>query len=249
MAIGLPAWQRREAFAYVESLAGPLLAWEYLRRSPAYRAAWFVRDPAVAETAGHDWGLLRLLDPDLDARAVTPIWRPDPPSTLRVIRAAGARDGLKLYDLDIDRTAPGAVRDGEGTYLAASVGANAWQLHIADELGPQDHIAISIDADSHARRRIEAADRFLADLERKAIGSRRASATPSRGGRFHASVLQAIDATAAGASHREIAVALHGAKSVSRRWSADGELRASIRYFLKRGSHLVGGGYRDLIYR
>jgi len=249
MAIGLPAWQRREAFEYVESLAGPLLAWEYLRRNPAYRAAWLSGDPAAAESAGHEWGLLRLIDPELDARAVIPIWRPDPPTTMRVIRASGATDGFKLYDLDIDRNEPGAVHDGEGTYLTASVGANAWQVHVADGLRPQDGIAIAIDADAHARRRMVAANRFIEGLERKAIESRKRTPVPSRAGRFHASVLQALDGNAAGASQREIAVALHGAKWVSRRWTPDGELRASIRYFLKRGALLVGGGYRRLIYR
>ncbi len=81
MTIGLPAWIRREAFNYVESLAGPLLAWEYLRRNPAYRNAWILHDPADTETARRDWGLLLFIDPDLDARAANPIWCPDPPST------------------------------------------------------------------------------------------------------------------------------------------------------------------------
>jgi hypothetical protein len=249
MAIGLPAWQSREAFEYVESLAGPLLAWEYLRRNPRYRAAWALRDAAVSETAGHDWGLLLLVDPGLDARAVNPIWRPDPPTTLRVIRAAAAGDGFKLYDLGIDRHAPGAVHDGKGTYLTASVGGNAWRVHVDDGLEPQDGIAIAIDADAHARRRVAAAERLIGELERKSMGSRKRASAPSRTGRFHASVLQALDGAAGGASHRDIAVAMHGAKPVARRWTADGELRASIRYFLKRGAVLVGSGYRGLIYR
>ena len=249
MAIGLPAWQSRAAFEYVECLAGPLLAWEYLRRNPAYRAAWALRDAAVSETAGHDWGLLVLVDPGMDARVVIPIWRPDPPTTLRIIPAAGASAGFKLYDLGIDWHAPGAVHDGEGTYLTASVGGNAWRVHVADGLEPEDGIAIAIDVDAHARRRVAAAERFIRELERKSLCSRKRVPAPSRTGRFHASVLQAIDGAAGGASHRDIAVAMHGAKAVTRRWNADGELRASIRYFLKRGALLVGGGYRRLIYR
>jgi hypothetical protein len=247
MAIGLPAWHRREAFEYVESLAGPLLAWEYLRRNLDYRASWFKRDPADPETDGHDWGLLRLIDPGLDTRAVHPIWRPDPPTTLKLIRATGPYDGFKLYDLDFDRSASGAVHDGEGTYLTAFVGADAWQVHLADDLGSQDGIAIAISADAHAYRRVAAAERFIRALERKSIGSSKRAPAPSRAGRFHASVLQALDGAASGASHREIAVAMHGAKSVGRRWTSDGELRASVRYLLKRGAMLVGGGYRGLI--
>jgi hypothetical protein len=248
MASGLPAWRRREAFEYVESLAGPLLAWEYLRRNLSYRTAWHLRDPSVAETAGHDWGLLRLLDPELDARAVVPIWKPDPPTTLRVVRSSSPMEGFKLYDLDIDRSVSSAVHD-EGTYLTAWVGPNAWQVHVADELRAQDGIAVAIQADAHARRRVAAADRFIRDLESKSTGSTKRSPVRSRATRFHASVIQSLDGAAAGASHREIAVALRGAQWVRSRWTPDGELRASIRYFLKRGALLVGGGYRQLIYR
>jgi hypothetical protein len=249
MASGLPAWRRREAFEYVESLAGPLLAWEYLRRNLSYRTAWRLCDPTEAETDGRDWGLLRMVDPDLDARAVVPIWRPDPPTTLRVIRSSSPMQGFKLYDLDIDRSAPGAVHEEEGTYLTALVGPNAWQVHVADGLKPQESIAVAIHADAYARRRVAAADRFIRDLERKLTSSRELPTVPGRATRFHASVIQSLDGAAAGASHREIAVALRGAQWVSSRWTPDGELRASIRYFLKRGALLVSGGYRQLIYR
>jgi hypothetical protein len=249
MAIGLPAWQRRDAFEYLESLAKPLLAWEYLRRNPAYRKAWHLRDPVVIENSGHDWGLLRLIDPDMDARVVNPIWKPEPPTTMRVIRSAGAIEGFKLYDLDIDRSEPGAVHDAEGTYLTVLVGANGWQVHVANGLEPQDGIAISITVDAHARGRVAAANRFIEDLERKSLSSSKRAPVARRTARFHASVIQALDGASAGGSHREIAVALHGAKWVNSRWSPDGELRASIRYYLKRGALLVGGGYRHLIYR
>jgi hypothetical protein len=58
MKSGLSAWQSREAFEYSESLDGPLLAWEYLRRNPDYRNAWHGRDPTEVNTSGGDWGLL-----------------------------------------------------------------------------------------------------------------------------------------------------------------------------------------------
>jgi hypothetical protein len=249
MTIGLPAWTRREAFKYVESLAGPLLAWEFLRRNPAYRNAWLLHDPADTETARRDWGLLLFVDPAVDGRAANPIWCPDPPTTLRLIPATGARDGVKLYDLDIDRSALHAVRDEAGTYLTALVGQNACKVHIADGLSPQDSFAIAINADAHAQQRAAAADRFIRDLGHRSTGSKKRKSPPNRAARFHASVLQALEGAAAGASHREIAVAIHGDRWVSRRWTPDGELRASIRYFLKRGAQLVGGDYRRLIYR
>ena len=156
---------------------------------------------------------------------------------------------MKLHDLNVDRSAPNAVRDEAGTYLTAVVGRNSWKVHIADGLSPQDPFAIAINADAHARQRAAAAERFIRDLGHRSAGAKKRKCAPNRASQFHASVLQALDGAAAGASHREIAVAIHGDRWVSRRWTPDGELRAGIRYFLKRGARLVAGDYRRLIYR
>jgi len=247
MMIGLSAWQNREAFRYTEQLDGPLLAWEYLRRNRAYRNAWNEQNPAELETAGRDWGLLRLIDPTVDARISNPIWQPDPPSTLRIVRASAAKEGLKLYDLQMERT-PYMVRDDQGTYGTASMKSNSWRVHVADGLSESDWIAIAIPVDEFARRRVAAADRFIVDLKAKSAETRKRLSTSTRADRFHCSVLQAIDGAAAGATHRQIAVAIYGQRRVSASWTPDGDLRARIRYFLKRGATLVNGGYRALIY-
>jgi hypothetical protein len=248
MTMGLSAWQSREAFKYTEQLDGPLLAWEYLRRNRAYRAAWDVRNPAGSETAERDWGLLRLIDPMVDARTANPIWQPDPPSTLRVVRASAAKEGLKLYDLQIERT-PYMVRDDQGTYGTASMKSNSWRVHVADGLAEDDRIAIAIPVDEFARRRVAAADRFIVDLKEKSTGSGIRLPESNRADRFHCSVLQAVDGAAAGATQRQIAAAIYGQRRVSASWTPDGDLRARIRYFLKRGATLINGGYRALIYR
>jgi hypothetical protein len=52
-------WRPREAYQYVASLDGPLLAWEYLRRNARYRADWDQRTHLSAEAACRVWGLLR----------------------------------------------------------------------------------------------------------------------------------------------------------------------------------------------
>ncbi len=245
---GLSAWQNREAFKYTEQLDGPLLAWEYLRRNGAYRTAWNEQNPVELETAARDWGLLRLIDPAVDARTAIPIWQPDPPSTLRVVRASAAQVGLKLYDLHIERQ-PYMVRDDQGTYGTALMKSSSWRVHVADGLAEDDRIAIAIPVDEFARRRMAAADRFIVDLKEKSTGSRSRLSASDRADRFHCSVLQAIDGAAAGGTHRQIAVAIYGQRRVSSSWTPDGDLRARIRYFLKRGTALVNGDYRALIYR
>lgn len=50
----LAPWRAVAAYLYTLDLDGPALAWEYLRRNPAYRASWFGRRHR-AEAAR--WGL------------------------------------------------------------------------------------------------------------------------------------------------------------------------------------------------
>jgi hypothetical protein len=79
MVIGDTAWKKPDTFRYAASLDGPLLAWEYLRRSPAYRAAWIGRELEGYDSSPAAWGLLSLVDPELDGRHANPVWQPDPP--------------------------------------------------------------------------------------------------------------------------------------------------------------------------
>ncbi|WP_254634370.1 DUF2285 domain-containing protein [Mesorhizobium sp. GbtcB19] len=62
------------------------------------------------------------------------------------------------------------------------------------------------------------------------------------------SVLRALDGSIAGASHREIAVALFGTARVEQDWSDPGDhLRDMVRRAIKRGRSLMNGGYRSLL--
>lgn len=63
---------------------------------------------------------------------------------------------------------------------------------------------------------------------------------------LHLRALQALDGEVAGASHREIAEVIFGAEDVFQRWATNSELRAQVRYLLRRGHHLVNTGYRQL---
>src|SRR5699024_6270976 len=59
--------------------------------------------------------------------------------------------------------------------------------------------------------------------------------------------LQALDATLAGASLRDVAKGLFGAEIVAKEWHADSALRAQIRRLVRRGDRLMRGGYRRLV--
>ena len=58
--------------------------------------------------------------------------------------------------------------------------------------------------------------------------------------------LQALDATLAGASLREVAEGLFGADAVAADWHAAGDLRARVRRLVRRGDALMRDGYRHL---
>lgn len=68
----------------------------------------------------------------------------------------------------------------------------------------------------------------------------------TRSALLHLHALQALDASQAGAHHRDIAGALFGADAARKRWTADGELRAQVRHLLTRAEGLMRGGYLAL---
>ena len=68
----------------------------------------------------------------------------------------------------------------------------------------------------------------------------------TRAALLHLRALQALDASQAGASHRDIARALFGLEAVVLRWHEDGELRAQVRHLLRRVEFFMNGGYLSL---
>lgn len=60
--------------------------------------------------------------------------------------------------------------------------------------------------------------------------------------------LRAVDAVNAGASQRDIAVALFGERRVAAEWSRGSDcLRLRVQRLIRDGRRMVGGGYRDLL--
>lgn len=91
-------WQATAAYLYVLRLDPPALAWEYLRRDPAYRACWRRFGRRAGAEAARPWGLARLADPDRDARRAHPVWNASLPSLLHLYAANGqAGAGLDLW--------------------------------------------------------------------------------------------------------------------------------------------------------
>lgn len=234
------AWHVTAAYLYILGLDDRGLAWEALRRNPAYRAAFAKRAPGAA---ADEWGLRAFEDPACDARAAEPLWI-EAPSALTLVPATPTvdSDGFDLWALPAPRR---LVHDGQ--VLRATVGRldATLRLCLARTLRQGRPFAYQLPggrAASAPRRRGVA---IIAGIEDRAPLP---TARPARRDALvRMRTFTAYDGHRAGASQRDIAVALFGSDAVRRGWSAESELRARVRYLVARGRQLVEGGYRALL--
>ena len=122
------------------------------------------------------------------------------------------------------------------------------RMLIDGELRDGQPYAYVIRADGLLRERIH----HVCKAAEQQIRSRQATRASkqkrfSRNMLFHARCLQALDGKQAGATQRDIAIALFGEEAVLNRWSPDSHLRAQVRHLLRRGQLLVNGEYRALL--
>ena len=123
------------------------------------------------------------------------------------------------------------------------------RIALPNELGDGDGYAHVVLVDAHAERRWREIKQCQALLQLgRAPRSATASARPDRVALAHLRSLQALDGAFAGATQREIASVVFGQACVANSWHADGELRAQIRYLIRRGRAFISGGYVRLVY-
>jgi hypothetical protein len=139
------------------------------------------------------------------------------------------------------------VHDGFGIQLTARNPPGVKRAVLALDLGTDAPYGFLIPAGNRTRDSCRAVNEFAEtyhgpeDKTLKDIPER-----PTRSALTHMRTLQAIDGARSGASHRDIARALFGSDAVND-WSPDSELRAQIRYFLRRGTAFTDGAYRTLL--
>jgi len=196
-------WYPTAAYLYVLHLDGPALAWEYLRRNPDYRRDWLRRRrrPDTAQA----WGLRLLEDPALDARDAHPAWQP------------GQADVVQLYpdaDPPVDTESfafwriPGhkqLLHDGKGLALTARSPGHCLRFALAPGLEDGMAVAYAHRGGAAAPARGHVFGAALADARRR----------PTPAALLELHTLQALDATLAGASLRDVAEGLFGADAVA----------------------------------
>ncbi|USP11885.1 DUF2285 domain-containing protein [Aeromonas dhakensis] len=239
-------WYPTAAYLYTLHLDGPALAWEYLRRHPDYRLDWLRR--RHSPQASHRWGLRLLENPALDARDAHPAWFPDHDAVVQLYPDA---DPLPDADAFEFWRIPGhkhLIHDGRRLVLVSHWPGCCLRLALAPGLedGMAYLYAVRACAMSCARYRTLAVelDKLAAVAEATPAAVARSRPAPAELLELH--TLQALDATLAGASLREVAEGLFGADTVTDDWHADSALRARVRRLVRRGNALMRGGYRRL---
>lgn len=226
----LAHWYPTAAYLYILGLDALALAWEYLRRHPEYRLDWLRR--ARRPDAAHRWGLRLLEDPALDARDAQPAWFPGHDSVVQLYPDADPPPAATAFDFWRIPGHKQLLHDGKGVALIAHSPGRCLRFALAP--GLEDGMAVAY---AHRGRGALHAPDTPAPMARP-------RPPPAALRELH--TLQALDATLAGASLREVAEGLFGADAVTADWHADGELRARVRRLVRRGTALMRGGYRRL---
>lgn len=226
----LAHWYPTAAYLYVLSLDALALAWEYLRRNPDYRLDRLRR--ARRPDAAHRWGLRLWEDPDLDARDAHPAWLPGHGAVVQLHPDADPPMDAEPFAFWRIPGHKQLLHDGHGLALIARSPGHCLRFALAP--GLEDGMALAY---AHRGRGASHALDTPAPMARP---------RPPPTALLELHTLQALDATLAGASLRDVAEGLFGADAVAADWHADGELRARVRRLVRRGTALMRGGYRRL---
>ncbi|QIL82448.1 DUF2285 domain-containing protein [Diaphorobacter sp. HDW4A] len=233
----LAHWYPTAAYLYVLCLDTLALAWEYLRRHPDYRLDWLRhhrRRPTHqdGQQAAHRWGMRLLEDPALDARDAHPAWLPGHNAMVQLHPDADPPPEAAAFEF---WSIPGhkqLLHDGKGLALIARGPGHCARFALAP--GLEDGMAVAY---AHRGRGAPHVPDTPAPMARP---------RPPPAALLELHTLQALDATLAGASLRDVAEGLFGADAVAADWHADGDLRARVRRLARRGNALMRGGYRRL---
>ena len=226
-------WYPTAAYLYVLWLDTLALAWEYLRRHPDYRHDWLRR--ARRPDAARRWGLRLLEDPALDARDAHPAWLPGHASVVQIYPDADPPADATVFAFWRIPGHKQLLHDGKGLALIARSPGRCQRYALAP--GLEDGMAVA-----YAHR-----GGVAAPARGHAPGAALANARPrpSQSALLELHTLQALDATLAGASLREVAEGLFGVDAAAG-WYSDGGLRSQVRRLVHRGEALMRGGYRRL---
>ncbi|ABX33105.1 MULTISPECIES: DUF2285 domain-containing protein [Pseudomonadota] len=232
-----PHWYPTAAYLYVLRLDALALACEYLRRHPDYRLDWLHRHrrPQAAQHAAHRWGLRLLEDPALDARDAHPAWLPGHAGVVQLYPDADPPQNATAFAFWRIPGHKQLIHDGKRLVLIARSPGHCLRFALAPGLEDGMAVAYAHHGGAAAPARGHAPGAALANARPR----------PSHSALLELHTLQALDATLAGASLRDVAEGLFGVDAAAG-WYSDGGLRSKVRRLTRRGDALMRGGYRRL---
>ncbi|HEY5238565.1 MAG TPA: DUF2285 domain-containing protein [Rhizomicrobium sp.] len=263
----VPDWTNGDLYACTEKFSRRQWAWEFLRRNPAFRAAWNAAqsDYGIAGYDGstpmivsqHDtpclaaWGCLYCSSPDQDASNATVFWNPD--VCVHVLKLHGFPLSAKLEATPFllrDIACPSTLLEmpSPPQHLLFLAGGRSLQLAIegSDVMKP---VRLMINSAPH-KALASAQFRSLQCFNDLRLSGRLYDSHFQRdpiSSRMR-QVLRMLDGALSGATQQQIAEKLLGENYTSEHWHAPGRpVRDHVRRALRRGYAMMNGGYRKLL--
>jgi len=176
-------------------------------------------------------------------------WEPAADKSKAILRKAESGFGSDEPSLlTIQTLRSGITRQGpDGMHVILGKGLKSVHLLLQDSRFTEYPLSILSPLDDGARARHRAMGRLLDFLEGREIGAD-SRLTPQKRLRFK-SMLRAVDGRSNGATYREIAESLFGARRVASEPWKTSPLRDTTIRLVRDGLAMVAGGYLDLLRR
>lgn len=236
--------------------AGPAgLAWEWLRRDPAYQAVAgtsavalgdvTLLEPAPADCTGR-WGCLAMPDASLGWTEAPVLWSAAVDASVLQVMALPVMDRqTQPFDLIGSAARATVVRGDQREHVLLGSGSGTIRLDIAGGSLLEGPVSLMHDLSGIAglEPTLAVLRRFL-DFQR--TGHLTAVPPASQRLRRQVLALRVHDALVAGASIRDVGVMLFGVERVGDEWAGEA-LKSHCRRLIAMARDMAAGGYRELL--
>jgi hypothetical protein len=241
-----PDWRDAQAYAPLLDADRSLIAWEWLRRDPRYRAAVkgnsSIHGPA-------DFGLVAFEPPHLAVPHARPLWTANADPFVLAAERSRAMCPDDLFDLARMDGSSRIIADDAGEHLLLCDGVRAIRLDGPAGLFSEGAVGLRymIGGLSAAEAPLSTLRRFLA-LCRTGRFSRDLHRAEQRARRWIL-MLRAWDGLVAGASQREIACMVFSRSATEARWRIrEPSIRSRTQRLVRSARDFAQGGYRELLH-
>lgn len=222
-------WRSGAPYAYLLDAERSLFAWEWLRRTSAYRHSWAAfRGASLIRQAraAHGFGLVSLIAPDLAGPEARPVWLVSrDPHVLAAHVAAGSADDRELFDIrQLAANAKVAFDDDDAEHWRLEVRGKSVRIDVRDGtlLGGPTLLRFELVGLALLQPKLAPLDRLV-----RAVLSDDGGETPmprreSRAARW-IDELRTADALADGATQQEIARSLYPQALPASGWRGAGD--------------------------